>query len=121
MEYTPKEQKEHRKALVVALRSGKYEQGLQCLRSKSGKYCCLGVACDISGLAPWKPIYDSYTFMGKDVSMPKQVMDYFGFVSREGRFCAENELEHLTILNDKGISFEHIAGIIEQEPPGMFK
>lgn len=39
--------------LVAALRSGEYEQVSGCLRSKDS-YCCLGVACDISGLGTWE-------------------------------------------------------------------
>ena len=34
---------------IKALRSGEYKQGLSCLHHDS-KYCCLGVACDISGI-----------------------------------------------------------------------
>jgi hypothetical protein len=32
---------------VAALRSGKYEQGTNVLRSEWGSYCCLGVLCDV--------------------------------------------------------------------------
>lgn len=39
--------------LVAALRSGEYEQVSGCLRSQDN-YCCLGVACDISGLGTWE-------------------------------------------------------------------
>lgn len=34
---------------VAALRSGKYEQGHEYL-NKDGKFCCLGVLCDVAGL-----------------------------------------------------------------------
>lgn len=37
---------------VKALRSGKYIQGTGRLRV-GDSYCCLGVACDISGLGEW--------------------------------------------------------------------
>lgn len=39
--------------LVEALRSGKYPQARGALRTEAG-YCCLGVACDISGLGTWQ-------------------------------------------------------------------
>ena len=42
--------KERVAALVAALRSGRYEQGHNRLKDEYGGYCCLGVACDISGL-----------------------------------------------------------------------
>lgn len=35
------------KEWVAALRSGEYEQGKIHLRSSDGKYCCLGVLCDV--------------------------------------------------------------------------
>lgn len=51
--YTAEEQAEHRKEWVKALRSGKYEQAKGTLKQTDGgreQFCCLGVACDISGL-----------------------------------------------------------------------
>lgn len=38
---------------VIALRSGKYKQTFGALRDSNG-YCCLGVACQISGLGKWE-------------------------------------------------------------------
>lgn len=41
---------------IVALRSGKYRQTKGKLRARlGGGMCCLGVACDISGLGKWEP------------------------------------------------------------------
>jgi hypothetical protein len=37
---------------VEALRSGKYEQGKRAL-CHEGKFCCLGVLADVSGLGKW--------------------------------------------------------------------
>jgi hypothetical protein len=39
---------------IKALRSGKYEQGKNCLRSFDDKFCCLGVLCDIMDIPHWK-------------------------------------------------------------------
>lgn len=39
--------------LIAALRSNEYDQATQALRSDD-QFCCLGVACDISGLGTWK-------------------------------------------------------------------
>ena len=44
-----KVQKARVQKLVDALRSRKYKQGVGRLRIDD-KFCCLGVACDISGL-----------------------------------------------------------------------
>ncbi len=49
----PKLPPSFKKKWVAALRSGKYKQGtgqLKTVKVKSTKWCCLGVACDISGL-----------------------------------------------------------------------
>ena len=50
--YTHKQQAAHRELWQEALRSGDYKQGKGALNNK-GKMCCLGVACDISGLGRW--------------------------------------------------------------------
>lgn len=34
---------------VTALRSGQYVQGVGELKTKDGKYCCLGVLCEVAG------------------------------------------------------------------------
>lgn len=39
---------------IEALRSGKYKQGRNVLRSSNDRFCCLGVLCDISGQGQWK-------------------------------------------------------------------
>lgn len=44
---------ENAQKLVAALRSGQYPQAKGALRKAEG-YCCLGVACDISGLGKWE-------------------------------------------------------------------
>jgi hypothetical protein len=48
--------KENIRLWVDALRSGEYEQGKNYLLSPDGKqrYCCLGVACEISGVGSWE-------------------------------------------------------------------
>lgn len=41
---------------VLALRSGKYQQGKRYLRRDTDSYCCLGVLCDISETGKWKSL-----------------------------------------------------------------
>ncbi len=38
---------------LAALRSGEYAQGRGRLKNNSDEFCCLGVACDVSGLGKW--------------------------------------------------------------------
>ena len=41
--------KEFKQPWIDALRSGEYQQGLQCLKDSGGNYCCLGVLQEING------------------------------------------------------------------------
>ena len=50
---------------LEALRSGRYRQTSLMLRDKVG-FCCLGVACDISGKGTWKAFLSSN---GKQMQM----------------------------------------------------
>ena len=99
--YTPEEQKEHRRLWVQALRSGEYEQCREQLHTETG-YCCLGVACDISGLGEWgtpgranvgKIESETLTwYILQDESemsattLPDSVMHWLGFSSNSGVF-----------------------------------
>lgn len=51
---------ENMRTFIAALRSGEYGQGQRRLKSAEG-YCCLGVACEVSGLGDWEgDIRDSH-------------------------------------------------------------
>lgn len=116
---------------IAALRSGKYEQGSEKLRSVSG-YCCLGVLCDIYAQehnAQWE-------FRGNEETnlQPKDYW-YFGeqseFLPESVREWAELNLynpilrveademfevnEEVSTLNDEGYSFSTIADLIEAQ------
>lgn len=52
---------EDKRLWVEALRSGKYAQGTEVLRSKDGKYCCLGVACVVLGRKIKNPLSGNLT------------------------------------------------------------
>lgn len=103
---------ENAKRWVAALRSGQYNQCKKRL-TNAGRYCCLGVACAISPL-------DRKTWV-HECTLPWEVMDWLGIRDSQGEF-GEAFGEALTILNDdKGLSFEEIADIIESEPAGLFR
>ena len=58
--YSPEETAANRKTWVDALLSGKYRQAMSHLKLKGSggaqdEYCCMGVACEISGLGKWYP------------------------------------------------------------------
>lgn len=101
--------------LVEALRSGDYKQGQGLLRPREDQFCCLGVACDISGLGEWQKsyvgsVYVYVTATGSGLVLPKEVMEWLGWATNEGYIDEETSL---AALNDHGDSFEAIADVIE--------
>ena len=131
MAYSESEIQEHRRQWVEALRSGKYEQDKGQMRSDDG-YCCLGVACDISGLGEWSgdegdPAYTYGTDEDQhDTALPEPVKDWLGVESevvtlpekiafiddRDGTGAFNTNA--LDSANDNGASFKQIADVIER-------
>ena len=120
---------------VDALRSGKYEQGSEKLRSMSG-YCCLGVLCDLYAQehdTQWEfrgneetnlqPM-DYWYFEDQSEFVPESVMNWAGFslncpvvkidVEEEDE---DNWFYHegLADLNDSGYTFNELSNLIEQQ------
>lgn len=100
------------KRWAAALESGEYEQGHGELRDVRGRYCCLGVLCELSGLGTW----DGPRYLGERFVVPPQVAAWAELTTRpvEGiehdDGCANPELRipaypdreyvYLTDLND---------------------
>lgn len=117
--------------LVDALRSGRYKQGKDALRIDDS-YCCLGVACDISGLGEWKGtnIYDDdgrfvetqwcYELpsgaSSSDV-LPQAVAYYYGFESNNPMLGDEfgNTYAASAFNDQKNYGFNKIADLFERE------
>lgn len=120
---------ENAKKWVKALRSGEYRQAVGTL-SQNGRYCCLGVACDIyeretgdilprvpNGDYPLEGLYHSEKYGDAF----RKVGLWLGLRSGEGGFREFiDDCDHLSALNDNGASFSRIADVIEREPPGLF-
>jgi len=86
-----------------ALESGKYEQGTHALCA-DGEYCCLGVACDVSGLGDWS---DDDTYLEYRINLPPVVMEWLGFDDNCGpAVCG---CPSSASANDKGELFPAIA------------
>jgi hypothetical protein len=126
---------------VAALRSGEYEQGVQLLR-QGDQFCCLGVLCDLHRKAhqkegendtvnSWFPTIDpemdnapcfSYRY-GNTTSLPDVVIDWCGLYSCDPPVqrivCPQDydvtEDGTLSSFNDKGLTFDQIADIIEEQ------
>lgn len=95
---------------VEALRSGKYEQGKYCLRTAEGKYCCLGVLCEISG-KEYNP---------EQLGIPNEIMEWADLDSYLPEIPDSQEVVggpvKLSHLNDAAnYSFEQIATLIEEQ------
>ena len=89
--------KEIRDNWVAALRSGKYKQGKSTLMYE-GKYCCLGVLCDILGI--------------KLVSTTREKDHYNESHYERVRHITGGNHE-LIYMNDHGESFSKIADYID--------
>lgn len=104
---------EMRRKWIIALRSDEYEQGRIRLRNLDNTYCCLGVACDVSGAGSWKEIYTDYhVFVTHDnqrlvTELNTEILDLMGLTDRE-----QNHLMH---MNDElKASFSEIADYLEE-------
>ena len=99
---------------VDALESGKYTQTEGTLKDAYGGFCCLGVACDVSGLGKWDK--DGF-YLKEDGGLPKKVVDYFGLEDSTGFEVKKGSYigKFLTDLNDAaGLSFKQIAKYVRK-------
>ena len=132
MTYTAEETKKHRKKWIDALTSNFYQQTRwQLTNDDRTAFCCLGVACEISGLGVWGQTYGGsilyYTLKNKDChinGLPTEVQEYYGLADRHGKFfrrTKENKRKGYSLGNlcGNGATFGEIADIIESEPEGL--
>lgn len=111
---------------VAALRSGKYQQASGTLNDE-GRFCCLGVLCEISGLGAWGEhngdgLIPYETSKDKETDLaPHSVCDWAGFQEgsnpqlRVPTVVIEEEREGLHEHNDAGKTFAEIADAIEEQ------
>jgi hypothetical protein len=106
---------------VDALRSGEYEQGRMVLASK-GKYCCLGVACEVAirNGVKMKVHHGVVTHYDKHrADLPPAVVDWLGLAAHSPSVDIVvgdgMERQYLTELNDLvEMPFAEIADAIER-------
>ncbi len=114
---------------IDALRSGKYKQTSSHL-SLDGKFCCLGVACEVAIANGVKlkvreitECFGQYkTYDRKGSFPPLPVLRWLGFKTgfKKGRKVREFA-QALAVLNDyKGKSFKAIAKVIAEAPEELF-
>lgn len=108
--------KEVRQLWVKALRSGEYKQGRTRLRTKDGKYCCLGVLTDLAvknGVIPeFIGSGGACNLLLDDVRQWAGLDDKYGSYSRSDHACLCQD-------NDRGKDFSWISDLIESEPDGL--
>lgn len=119
---------EFKKEWIEALESNKYEQGDSQLKTSSGKFCCLGVACDLlvkKGVVEEYIHNDtSYYKMPDEVSgdyevLSKGIAEYLG-IERNPDIKVEDEYYgpdyvDIATLNDEGMTFPEIAKLIKEQ------
>lgn len=129
---------EVKKEWLAALRSGDYSQGRNVLETTDGRFCCLGVLCDLAkdaGVVRREEQEDgSITYVGRrgggvdmnrlhssQIALPFDVMEWAGLHQSEpevaGHYVAPDGVRArgLTVANDHDMTFEQIADIIEVE------
>jgi hypothetical protein len=107
---------------VTALRSGHYKQGRTALRFH-GKYCCLGVLCDLypNSNKLWKLSTDVHDigdeFDGYAELLPEYVVEWAGLDEVDPKITLSNgEMRSLVYVNDElKYDFNTIADIIEEQ------
>ena len=110
---------------VDALRSGEYEQGTGCLKNSSGKYCCLGVLCDLAakeGIVRERWERGSsftqlqYYYDGESSFLPKSVSKWADLDDILEQVEYKDSARILYTLNDVvGLTFDEIADLIEEQ------
>ena len=121
---------------IDALRSGKYEQGSEKLRTVTG-YCCLGVLCDLYSQehnTQWEfrgdeeinPQSQDYWYFDEySEFLPESVMNWAELKSHNPTVRVDVEddedednwsyTDQLSDVNDSGYDFSQIANIIEAQ------
>lgn len=103
---------ELKKAWIEALRSGKYEQGTYNLKH-NGKYCCLGVLCEIAGK---RTDYREDTWEGGSIYTSLETLGLPLEEDRKDLGLSYKTVINLSGMNDCGATFQYIAYFLEQNP-----
>jgi hypothetical protein len=105
--------------VLVALRSGEYEQGVEALQCGNA-YCCLGVMCAVYERETGAEIKRTERghIEGDDLDDQEGVAEWVGLAPYKSG--ASNPQGALIDLNDdENYTFSQIADFIESEPRGL--
>ena len=126
---------------LAALRSGKYQQSVFGLRTDDDDggtgFCCLGVACDVSGQGRWIGAgrYVDKRHLRPDGEITEDVWSHSdeAFLTPAVQYSMElstpsgelkldnGEQTSLSALNDQGMPFAAIANVVELYADQLFK
>lgn len=102
----------------AALRSGRYKQGMGQLRSEAGRYCCIGVLCDVvdpTGWSRYQGIFTNRGFYTHPLSTAGLGVD--GSSLMELRFPWRLHALLVNMNDLKGRKFSEIADVIAAQMP----
>lgn len=102
-----------------ALESGEYKQGDEWL-CHEGKYCCLGVACEIFETEASLLRSSGATAVAWDGQAglaPSSLVEFLGLYSDSGMHIVHGSLAS---LNDEGTPFAEIARLLREHPEDWF-
>ena len=116
--------RENMTKLVEALESEEYTQTTGQLRSEYG-FCCLGVACDISGLGEWTLENGIYFYNDGEgdfdcSTLPHGVIEQLELNANEAQFTeqlpltTDGNFDTGSDMNDNGFAFADIAAEIRK-------
>lgn len=100
---------------IAALESGKYRKGKYRLKTSQGRFCCLGVACEVYGLVPSKS-FRYWEYDGNERILPPEVQKWLGLKSKSGCFDWGN----LAQINDNTRGFKAVLKILKDPPRSLF-
>ena len=104
-----------KKQWVKALRSGKYDQAQEVLRTEDNKFCCLGVLCDLQVPNLWKKTNEKCWILRAKDSDGDIAKEQLPVVLQDRLNISSSQQEALIELNDSsGANFEEIASWIEE-------
>ena len=108
--------KENIRKWVEALRSGEYRQGRKLLRV-GDRFCCLGVACDVSNVGEWQRRKGiTFEYEEEMGMLPPAVCDWLGVASGDPvLYVSDKRADKASQLNDRDhFTFSQIADAIER-------
>jgi hypothetical protein len=103
--------KELKDKWVAALRSDKYTQGREKLRTDDGSYCCLGVLCEVLDV-PRRDTFErwEYVFEGQATSLQLTAA-----LRQHAGLSSAFEYDLISMNDDQRKTFDEIADYIESE------